>query len=98
MHHLEPLSGALRTSGGTFKFQTFTSKYRATVLKPLNLYVRPVSGTFMYLYVEPFNLDVELLFILGPAKLHVNLKTTLTQKNFPRVYIQPKGEVVESKS
>ena len=50
-HHLEPLyleSGALKTCGGTFKFQTFTSKYRAIFLKPLNLYVRPVSGTFMW--------------------------------------------------
>ena len=47
-YHLEPLSGALQTSGGTFKFQTFTSKYRAIFLKPLNFYVRPVSGTFMW--------------------------------------------------
>ena len=29
------------------KFQIFTSKYRVTFLKPLNLYVRPVSGTCM---------------------------------------------------
>ena len=42
-HHLEPLSGVLGTSGGTFKFQTLTSKYRVTILKFLNLYVRPVS-------------------------------------------------------
>ena len=45
------------------------------------------------LYLEPFNLDVELLFIFGPAKLYLNLKTILMQKNFPQTQIQPKGEV-----
>ena len=57
-HHLEPLSGALKTAGGTFEFQTFTSKYRVIFLKPLNLFVRPVSGTFMWnLLTLMWNLD-----------------------------------------
>ena len=73
-HHLEPLFGALKTFGGTFKFQTFTSKYRAIfseTLEPLcstciwNLYVEPwgswtfKSGTLMWSLEKPEHLRVE---------------------------------------
>ena len=60
-HYVE-LSGALKTSGGTYKFQTSTSKCRAIFLKPLNLYVRPVSGTLMWnILILMWNLDLKPL-------------------------------------
>ena len=54
-HHLEPLFGALKT----FKPLCFNIYiYRAIFLKPLNLYVRPVSGTFVWnLLTLMWNLD-----------------------------------------
>ena len=51
-------SEALKRSGGAFKCQTFTSKYKAIFLILLNLYVRPVSGTSMWnLLTLMWNLD-----------------------------------------
>ena len=57
-HHVEPLSGALKTSGETFdfKFQNFTSKYRVIFSETFELLC---SACIWNLYVEPFNLDVE---------------------------------------
>ena len=76
-HHLEPLyleSGALKTCGGTFKFQTFKSKYRAIFLKPLNLYVRPASGTFMWnLLTLMWNLALKPLCGTFTRNLYVKL-------------------------
>ena len=54
--HLEPLSGALKTSGGTYKFQTFTSKYRTFFSETFETLC---STCIWNLYVEPFSLDVE---------------------------------------
>ena len=62
-HHLEPLSGDLKTSGGTFEFQTFMSSLNIEqclpeTFEPLcstciwNLCVEPASGTGELLRVE----------------------------------------------
>ena len=54
--HLEPLSRALKTSGGIFKFQIFASKYRAIFSETFE----PLCSTCIWnLSVEPFSLDVE---------------------------------------
>ena len=50
------LSGALKRFGGTFKCQTFTSKYKVIFSETFE----PLCSTCIWnLYVEPFNLDVE---------------------------------------
>ena len=63
---------SLETSGGSFKFQTFTSKYTVFFLTPLNLYVRPVSGTFMWNRLTlMWNLDLKPLCSTFTRNLYV---------------------------
>ena len=53
------------------KFQTSTFKCKAIFLKPLNLYVRPVSGIFMgNLLILMWNLDLKPLYEAFIRNLH----------------------------
>ena len=65
---------ALKMSGGTFKFQAFTPKYRTIFLKYLNLYVWPVSRIFIWnILTMMWNLDLKLLCGIFTRKLYVKL-------------------------
>ena len=49
-HHLEPLSGASKRLVEPLSFKPLRLNVELLSLKPLNLYVRPVSGTFMWTF------------------------------------------------
>ena len=81
---------SLKSVWCNLKFQTFTSKYGVFFLKPLNLYVRPVPGTFMWnLLTLMWNLDLKPLCGTFTRNLSVKFLSGTFMTNLSRnVYVE----------